>query len=448
MNHREQYDVAVVGAGTAGAAVAGFLAEHGMRVVCVDRRPLDRAGAHWINGVPASAFERAGLPLPAGAEHRGGQGGFHLVAGQGPHRLLIDNHGVLEVDMRLLVARLQARAQRLGVHFVAEVGIRGVKDGQLITDRGPLSATWFIDASGLTGARLLDQPSVPARHICVAAQEVRRVLDRNAARTYFARHEIAEGEVLCFTGIAGGYSILNLRLCGDHISILTGSIPAAGYPAYPSGKAILNTFVASQPWIGETLFGGARAIPVRRPRDVLARGPIALLGDAGCQVFPAHGSGIGAGLVAARVLADTVAAIKAARSRSRSSSTDLHAYAVAWQRKHGGLLAAYDLFRRFSQALSAADIECMMKHGLMDPDIGRAGLEQTLPGLPARALPGKLIALARCPGLSARLARIGVRMLAVRALYARYPRDPAHLPRWSRAVARLFRDPPDIPGHA
>jgi flavin-dependent dehydrogenase len=443
MNHRDQYDVAVVGAGTAGAAVAGFLAEHGMRVVCVDRRPLDRAGAHWVNGVPASAFERAGLPPPAGPEHRGGEGDFHLVAGHGPHRLVIDSHGVLEVDMRLLVARLQDRARRLGVNFVAEVGIRGVKDGELITDRGPLAATWFIDASGLTGARLLDQPSVPAQHICVAAQEVRRVIDKDAARAFFARHDTAEGDVLCFAGIAGGYSILNLRLSGDHVSILTGSIPAAGYPAYPSGKAILSTFVASQPWIGEPLFGGARAIPVRRPRDVLARGPIALLGDAGCQVFPAHGSGIGTGLIAARVLADTLAAIKA----TRSGSTDLHAYAVAWQRKHGGLLAAYDLFRRFSQTLCAADIECMMKRGLMDPELGRAGLEQTLPGLPARVLPGKLVALARCPGLSARLARVGARMLAVRALYARYPRDPAHLPRWSRAVARLFRDPPDIPGH-
>jgi menaquinone-9 beta-reductase len=441
MKHREQYDVVVVGAGTAGAAVAGFLAEHGMRVVCVDRKPLHQAGACWVNGVPASAFQRAGLPLPEGPEHRGGKGGFHLVAGNGPHRLTIDSRGVIEVDMRLLVTRLQDRARRLGVDFVAEVGTRGVTDGALITDHGPLPATWFIDASGLTGARLLDQASVPAQHICVAAQEVRRVLDRDAARAFFARHETAEGDVLCFTGVAGGYSILNLRLSGDQLSILTGSIPAAGFPAYPSGKAILREFVASQPWIGEALFGGARAIPVRRPRDVLARGPIALLGDAGCQVFPAHGSGIGAGLVAARVLADTLAAVKAA------GSADLHAYAVAWQRKHGGLLATYDLFRRFSQSLCTADIECMMKRGLMDPELGRAGLEQTLPSLPARALPAKLVALARCPGLTARLARIGARMLAVRALYARYPRDPAHLPRWSRAIARLFRDPPDVPGH-
>jgi flavin-dependent dehydrogenase len=441
MNQREQYDVAIVGAGTAGAAAAGFLAERGLRVVCVDRNPLDRAGAFWVNGVPANAFERAGLPLPASPEHRGGNDGFHLVAGHGPHRLFINDHGVLEVDMRHLVARLHSRARDLGVTFVPRVGVRGVRHGQLITDKGAFSATWFIDASGLTGARLLDQPTVPPVHICTAAQEVRQVLDMRAARDYFARHDTPVGQVLCFAGIAGGYSILNVRLSGDHVSILTGSIPAAGNPAHPSGKAILHAFATSQPWIGDTLFGGARAIPVRRPRDVLARGPIALLGDAACQVFPAHGSGIGPGLVAARVLADTLADIAA----HRRASTDLHAYAVAWQRRHGGLLAAYDLFRRFSQTLTPDDLARMIERGLMDPELARAGMAQLLPRLPVRALPAKLWALARCPRLSARLARIGARMLAVRALYARYPHDPGQLPRWSRAVARLFRDPPDIP---
>ena len=57
-------DVVVVGAGTAGAAAAAFCAERGLKTICVERAPLDRAGAAWVNGVPAWAFSRAGLAQP------------------------------------------------------------------------------------------------------------------------------------------------------------------------------------------------------------------------------------------------------------------------------------------------------------------------------------------------------------------------------------------------
>ena len=98
---------------------------------------------------------------------------------------------------------------------------------------------------------------------------------------------------------------------------------------------------------------------------------VALIGDAGCQVFAAHGSGIGYGLIAARLLADTLAA-----------GAPLHHYAKAWHRQYGGLFAAYDLFRRLSQTLTVPDLERMMDSGLMDPDTVRFGMAQTMPYVP------------------------------------------------------------------
>ena len=53
-------------------------------------------------------------------------------------------------------------------------------------------------------------------------------------------------------------------------------------------------------------FGGQRAIPLGRPHDTLASDRVALVGDAARQVFSAHGSGIGAGMVAARMLVDAI----------------------------------------------------------------------------------------------------------------------------------------------
>ena len=64
---------------------------------------------------------------------------------------------------------------------------------------------------------------------------------------------------------------------------------------------------ADEPWLGESISGGSGVIPLRRPYARFTAPGLALVGDAACQVFPAHGSGIGMGLIAGRMLADAVA---------------------------------------------------------------------------------------------------------------------------------------------
>lgn len=425
----EPVDLVIVGAGTAGAAAAAFCAGAGMRVVCLERASLDVAGARWVNGVPAWAFTEAGLALPAGDELRGADSDFHLVAGWGPRRLVIRQHGGLEVDMRHLVARLHHLARDRGASLIGHTAVRGVEHtggstSELHTDRGVIRSRWIVDASGLAGAGLLPRPQVAPWDLCSAAQQVHRVRDMSAARGFFEGHGVGPGEILCFTGIAGGFSILSARYESDEVSLLTGSITADGWP---SGKRVLDDFLARESWIGEPIFGGARAIPLRRPHDRLTDGRVALLGDAACQVYPAHGSGIGAGLIAARFLADAL-----------RDGRGLHGYAVAWQRALGGKLAMSDLFRRFSQGLGPGDVEALIASGLLDEDLARAGLSQQTPRLGPAALVGKARALVRQPSLARALAGTIARMLAVRGLYAVYPRDPRRIPAWSRAVERVY----------
>jgi len=403
-------DVIVVGAGSSGAAVSAFLAERGLGVVCVERRPLDRAGARWVNGVPRAAFAEAGVALPGPDESDGRPAPFHLVAASG--RALVPEHDVLDVDMRKLVARLQARALAAGARFVDEVTVHGRDDDRLATSAGPMHARWFVDASGLAGARLLGQPAVERAHLCAAAQEVREVTDRAAATAFFAGHGVAE--------------VVNLRLHhgGATMGILTGSIPSLGFP---SGKAMLDELVASQPWIGPRVFGGSGAIPLRRAHDRLADERVALLGDAGCQVFPAHGSGVGAGLIAARLLADTLA-----------TGGSLRDYEVAWQRRHGGLFAFFDVFRRWNQTVDADTLGQAIGLGLVDAEALRAGIDQVLPRPSLQSLVTKARALLREPALAASIATTIARSAAVRTLYARYPRRIERVPAWSRRVDWLL----------
>jgi flavin-dependent dehydrogenase len=421
-----RFDVAIVGAGTAGAGAAWQCAKRGMRVLCLDTRPLDDAGARWINGVPLWQLDDAGIPRPTGAELFGDDPPMHLVAGWGPERVVVQGRGVVELDMRELVARLQSLAQNSGAELRGGVRVLGLADDRLETSDGAVRAEVIIDASGFAGARLAPRPFVAREHLCAAAQAVYTITDVEAARAWFTEQQVPEGHALCFAGIAGGYSILNVRLHGDTLSILTGSIPSEGHP---SGRALIDRFVSEHPFIGTERFGGARVIPIRRPFDRLAHGRVGSLGDAASQVFSAHGSGIGVGLIAGRMLAEALEA-----------GHGLAGYELAFLRAHGGLLAAYDIFRRFSQRLPVADLARLMRVGLLDAESSLAGTTQRWPqGI---ALAGKLEGLARAPTQAIALAKVGARMAEVAGLYRVYPGSGAGWPAklWSRAVARIVGD--------
>jgi flavin-dependent dehydrogenase len=417
-------DVVVVGAGSSGAAAAAMFAERGMRVICLERKALDRAGARWVNGVPRAAFVDAGVALPGPDESDGQPAPFHLVATSG--RALVPAHDVIDVDMRKLVARLQARAAAAGAELRAGVSVSARDGDRVVTSAGSITARWMVDASGLAGARLLDQPAVAREDLCAAAQQVHEVTDRAAAVEYFAGHGVAPGEVLGLIGVAGGYSVLNVRLHhgGATMGVLTGSIPSLGFA---SGKAMLDEFVASQPWIGARVFGGSGAIPLRRAHDRLADDRVALIGDAGCQVFPAHGSGVGSGLLAARLLADTLA-----------GGGSLRDYEVAWQRRHGGVFAFFDVFRRWNQAVDADTLGRVMGLGLVDAETLRAGIDQVLPRPTVAAVAAKARVLLGQPRLAAAIASTAARSIAVRALYKRYPRRPERVAAWARGVDWLL----------
>lgn len=417
---RSHFDVLVVGAGSTGAAAAAFLAEAGLSVLCVERRPLAEAGARWVNGVPRAAFAEAGVDLPGSDESFGHPAPFHLVAPSG--RACVRVHDVIDVDMRGLVARLQQRAARAGAELRDRVTVQGRDGGRVATSAGTIDARFIVDASGLAGAKLLGQPSVARDDLCAAAQQVHEVVDRAAARAFFDAHGVREGEILGLVGVAGGFSVLNVRLHpgGATMGVLTGSIPSLGFA---SGKAMLDEFVASQPWIGARIFGGSGAIPLRRSHDRLADDRVALLGDAACQVFPAHGSGVGAGMLAARLLADTLA---------RDGS--LRDYEIAWQRRYGSLNAFFDVFRRWNQAVDGETLGHVIGLGLVDEPTLRAGIDQVLPPLAARAIAAKLRVLAGEPALAARIATTAVRSAVVHALYRSYPRRVERVPAWARAV--------------
>lgn len=430
------FDVAVLGAGTAGAATALQCARRGLRVLLLDKRPRDACGARWVNGVNVQQFADADIDLPRGDECISAPVDFHLIAENGPTKVIVPSeaHGVMDVDMRLLVARLQSEAEEFGVVFLDDATVSStnaeLERGEVRIGSTLYRAAVVVDATGLAGRHLLGGPRVPREHLCVASQAVFEVRDHRQADAFFAQHDVPVGEVCCFTGVEGGYSIINVRKDEDHIAVLTGSIPSRGVR---SGTQMLDAFVdAHASMFGPHLFGGHRAIPLRRPRDVLGRGQVAAVGDSGCQVLSAHGSGIAQGMIAGRLLADTLAAGGQPKDYSRT-----------FLRRQGGLLAAFDLFRRFSSTFTPDDLRLLMGSGLFDAATAGDGMAQVWPQANLDVALAKLRGLPKARRLLPRVVPVVVKMGVVAALYANVPEED-DIATFSRRVARVFRELPDI----
>lgn len=387
-------DLLIVGAGTAGATAALHAARAGLRVVCLEARGLDAAGARWVNDVPHDLLREHGLPDPGGDHLYGHPAPFHMLAGFGPTGITIRFNDVAAMDMRALVRLLHDGAREAGATLLGDTIVRTIEDGSpafVRTTGDTFRARFVVDASGLAGRRLLPTEPVRPADLCAAAQAVFEVRDPAGARAFFARHGGEPGETLAFLGLEGGYSVINVRLRGDEVAVLTGSIPALGHR---SGVDMLRGFVAREPWIGDKRFGGSRAIPLVLSRKPFATRDRALVGDAAGQVFPAHGSGIAAGMDAGRMAAAAIA-----------GPGDLRAYERAWRARYGAVFRSYDVLRRVTQTLSADETRALMTSGLVSEDSLRAGLEQRPPPFGLDAMLRSAAALRKVPWVLPRLAR-------------------------------------------
>ena len=384
-------DVAIVGAGSAGAAAAWACASQGLRVVVLERGALGEAGSWWLNGVPTWAFHEAGLPPPtAPIAHGDDSDAFHMIAGWGPESVVIRAHGVREIHMGHLVADLQARAVAAGAELREGVTVTGRTTRGLRTSEGAIEATWVVDCGGLAGPNLLGHAPVPRSQLCTAAQQCHALADESGARAWYTEHGVPWGDRLCFTGLSSGFSILNVRVHDGEVAILTGA-HATG-PV--SGGRLLDDFVASQSWVGTKIAGGRRAIPIGPPRLPLARGTVAALGDSAGQVFAAHGSGIGQQLVAARMLGEALAAGEGVRG-----------YARRWRARFEATLRGSAAFAELSRRIASDDLALLVRAGAVPSGLLKAGLGQR-PRLPR---PGELArmmrGLSREPETASRLGR-------------------------------------------
>lgn len=457
----KRVDVVVVGAGPGGAHVAGRFAQHGRTVALIDRRPMSDAGAQWHNGVLPWQFSEAGVAPPVPSEISG-RGHAHMVGPDGRRAFVIDDGPIIRADMGKLGSSLRAVASEAGVEMLDRVSsvepdvdrdgrVRVVEFDRAEADDGPtgrfrLEADLVVDAAGRSGVVRRRSPAlarwcpeVVGGELCSATDAEFAIADPDGARRFLDRHGARPGDSVSVMGCAGGWSMKAVRVSDDlqHAGALVGCI-ANG--RYGTGPGLMADLRREHAWLGDPVAMWSGVIPLRRPYARFTAPGLALVGDSACQVFPAHGSGIGLGLMAGTMLVEATA-----KAADCGDEDTLWRYQHRFQQRHGGVLAGLDAFRRMTTALGTDGIDRMVSANLFDPTVARATLAQQIATPRVASLPGMLWGLATHPKLAAVMVPWLTRGALVRAQGARYPErvDLEALARWDRRVERLLGPLPE-----
>ncbi len=391
MQETNNYDVAIIGAGIAGCHLAQMLGNQQFSVALIDRKPINTAGPDWINAVPLWMFDEALLMRPTGNELFDLNNRFIIRAPTKTSRLVLENLGVADVNMHFLGNRLKQKFlnAKFGEIITGQVNradfdhrgrlvkVFAEHNGQEI----PIKAKLFVDSSGIKGIvrKLHPQsaklwPAIDRRDSCTAAQRTLEIKDRYGAEKFLSDNKFLAGDVLADVGLMGGYSMLRCQIDEkfNQISLLCG---VRALPQYKSAHVVIEEFIASHKWIGSHFIDGRGMIPLNAPYHHLAAPGLALLGDSACQVDASHGSGIGVGLIAAKILATTL-------TESRNKGRDIgdveaiRAYPQEFHRRHYRRLYFSEHFRKFSQHLSGKEMASLIDSGLLNASLAKQTLKQ------------------------------------------------------------------------
>ena len=443
-----EYDVVIAGLGPAGASLAYFLRNSGLRVVGLDMvGPENVWGKPCGDAVGKSHFDETGLPYPEGDALKQVVEGIDIVSPSKDLTIRVVGPGFI-IDRNKYGMRLLREASAKGVDIYLNtrvvspklesgklVGVKAVgKDGEELLFKGKV----VVDATGNSGLLRRQLPKewpvnepLDPKDSNIAYREIRELtyeIEEPSILKIYIDQETSPGGYWWF--FPEGKRVANIGL------------GVQGGMGYPSPNTIFYEKLAKLPQVSSSsriIVAGGSRVPTRRPANTLVWDNFIGIGDNGYTVNPVHGGGMGYAFVAAYHAAKV---IREAAERNDFSARALWPLNLAYIRSIGKRQASLDIFRIFLQRLSNDDIEYGLRHGVMNAEqiyeTSTTGeLKANLGVIDKVVLALKLLGR---PSLLSKLALVAEYMKRAAKLYENYPISPEGLSQWVSAVNGLYEE--------
>jgi len=439
------HDLIVVGAGSAGCAVAITARKAGLSVLVLERKPFERIG-HKICGDCMESMELdwtrevLGVDLEPSVVSRGLGGRVYTSDWKGFLRIPPTTSSRAMVDRPRMGAILRDAALAEGAELRCGLRVQDwiIDNGAVVGVRssdGEFRARCCIDASG-AGTGLRARVDLPGQFLERRGE---------AGRMAFAYREnvVLEEPVSHPDDIAITYDLAASN--GGYVWY---------FPFSPTRvNAGIGGLAATLPWarrleadmrargmrVKEREVAGGAFLPARTFLSCAVAPGFLACGDAACCVGPLDGAGIHSSM-----LSGHLAALQVVQALSQGGATveRLWGYHSAylrycWQKRiwhHGAGLAAQEALRPMLQAVSQSDFDALVKHA--EPSTVEALYKLDLRALPP--LVRMVGSMATRPRLAFTLARGLFHFVRLRRHLTSYPDSPASFPCWEARLKRML----------
>jgi digeranylgeranylglycerophospholipid reductase len=445
----DEFDVVVVGAGTAGCSAAKTTAEAGLKVCIVERKKSEEIGEKVCGDALGEHHLKAlGLEKPQGGELEKRIEGIKIYSPDLQTVFTIEHEDFVGylLNRRLFGQWLLRKALDEGSrlldstqclepivekHFVTGVVVKNLKTGKDVRLRSKI----VVDASGFLAVVRKRLPKEMGIENEVANEDVEacyreiRQLKQETENTKYC-------EIYLNQRVSpGGYSWIFPK-GGARVNAGVG---ICMWGKFPNPKdQFYKHVLARQLFEGSLLLkGGAWYDPTRRPLDTMVGNGVAITGDAACLVNPIHGGGIGPSMLSGHLAGKTIVE---ALDKSDFSRGALWPYNCRYKEMYGTKQAGLDIFRLLLLRSRDEDLNYGMNYQLLtQEDVLKAGMGEDFHLNITETAKRVFKGLKRVRFLN-RL-RLTVNMMKqVRAHYERYPLTPENFEKWRLQTVAMFKE--------